>query len=106
LETRQVFGAKTSVCNFDILGETLKLLAVKDSQIPSHLVLRQVDDVLVVTPKDSSLTEVFATTYKDIADKLNVKMAPDCSLNIKAFTCQVRGKVLASCLTHLTSRGD
>ncbi|MFN9906031.1 MAG: hypothetical protein ACK56F_07895, partial [bacterium] len=33
VETRQIFGAKTSVCNYDILGETLKLLALLESQV-------------------------------------------------------------------------
>jgi hypothetical protein len=37
VETRQVFGAKMPVCNYDIVGETLKLLALIDSQVPGYL---------------------------------------------------------------------
>jgi len=36
VETRQIFGAKTSVCNYDIVGETLKLLALLHCTIPHH----------------------------------------------------------------------
>jgi hypothetical protein len=94
VETRQVFGAKTSVCNYDILGATLKLIAELDCAIPAHLALRQVDDVPVISPAGSSLTEEFSEKYKKLAEELNVKLAPDCPLNEKAFTNQVRGKVL------------
>ncbi len=40
------------------------------------------------------LTEEFSEKYKKVAEELNVKLAPDCPLNEKAFTNQVRGKVL------------
>jgi hypothetical protein len=39
VETRQIFGAKTSVCNYDIVGETLRLLAVLESGVPGKYVL-------------------------------------------------------------------
>jgi hypothetical protein len=94
VETRQVFGAKTSVCNYDIVGETLKLIALIESKIPATFVLRQVDDVPVVAPGDSGLCENFSATYKRVCGELNVKLAPDCPLMDKAFTCQKRGKVL------------
>jgi len=94
VETRQVFGAKTSVCNFGIVGETLKLLALCESVIPPYLVLRQVDDVPLCAPNGSGLCEDFSATYKNLCADLNVKLAPDCPLSDKAFTNQVRGKVL------------
>jgi hypothetical protein len=94
VETRQVFGARTSVCNYDIVGETLKLLALLESGIPPAFVLRQVDDVPAVAPAGSGLCERFSETYKKVCNDLNVKLAPDCPLLDKAFTCQTRGKVL------------
>jgi hypothetical protein len=94
VETRQVFGAKTSVCNYDIVGETLKLIALIESEIPATFVLRQVDDVPVVAPEKSGLCENFSATYKKVCGELNVKLAPDCPIMDKAFTCQKRGKVL------------
>jgi hypothetical protein len=89
-----VFGAKTSVCNYDILGAPLKLLAQLDCSIPARLAMMQVDDVPVISPAGSGLTEEFSEKYKGIAEELNVQLAPDCPLNEKAFTNQVRGKVL------------
>ncbi len=94
VETRQVFGARTSVCNYDIVGETLKLLALLESGIPPAFVLRQVDDVPAVAPAGSGICERFSKTYKKVCNDLNVKLAPDCPLMDKAFTCQTRGKVL------------
>jgi len=94
VETRQVFGAKTSVCNYDIVGETLKLLSVIESGIPAGFVLRQVDDVPVVAPGESGFCEKFSETYKKVCNELNVNLAPDCPMMDKAFTCQHRGKVL------------
>jgi hypothetical protein len=57
VKTRQVFGAKTSVCNYDILGETLKMLAVFEAGIPSHLIMRQVDDVPSISPEHHGFSE-------------------------------------------------
>jgi hypothetical protein len=94
VETRQVFGAKTSVCNYDNLGETLKLLAILECNIPPNLVLRQVDDVPSVAPADTFICENFSAVYRMICKKLNVKLAENCPLNDKAFEVQVRGKVL------------
>ncbi len=95
LETRQVFGAKTSVCNYDILGKTLKLLALLESDIPHHLVLWQVDDVPSVAPAGSGLCEDFSRKYRKLCKDLNVELAENCPLLDKAFECQHRGKVLS-----------
>jgi hypothetical protein len=94
VETRQVFGAKTRVCNYDNLGETLKLLAMLECNIPPNLVLRQVDDVPTVAPADTNICEDFSVAYRRTCEKLNVKLAKNCPLNDKAFEVQVRGKVL------------
>jgi len=94
VETRQIFGAKTSVCNYDILGETLKLLALLNSNIPHHLVIRQVDDVPTVAPAHTGWCENFSESYRKICNELNVELAPNCPLLDKAFENQQRGKVL------------
>jgi hypothetical protein len=94
VETRLIFGAKTSVSNYDIIGETLKLLAVIESGVPPCMIMRQVDDVPVAAPKDSGLCEKFSETYKNVCADCNVELAPDCPLNDKAFTNETRGKVL------------
>jgi hypothetical protein len=94
VETRQIFGAKTSVCNYDIVGETIKLLTMLQCDTPRHLILRQVDDVPVVGSSGSVHCEQFTETYKSVCAELHVQLAEDCPLNDKAFSCQKRGKVL------------
>jgi hypothetical protein len=48
--TRLMFYASNSVCKYDIVIETLKVMAISESDIPSELVLRQIEDVPVVSP--------------------------------------------------------
>jgi hypothetical protein len=93
-ETRLVFGASNSVCNYDIVGETLKVLALADSDIPVELVLRQEDDVRVVSPESSGWCEQFSNNYKDLCSFVNVELAENCPKNEKAFENQKRRKVL------------
>jgi hypothetical protein len=93
-ETRLVFGASNSVCNYDIIGDTLKVLALAESEIPAELVLRQIDDVPVVSPENSNWCEDFSAKYKQLCEFANVELAENCPLNEKAFENQKRGKVL------------
>ena len=51
-ENRQIFGARSAVPNFDILGNTLKCVSVAKSKIPNDLVHRQLDDVPSACPED------------------------------------------------------
>jgi hypothetical protein len=94
-ETRLVFGASNSVCNYDIVGETLKVLAFDDSDIPAELVLRQVDNVPVVSPESLGWCEQFSNNYKDLCSFATVELAENCPKNEKAFEDQKRGKVLS-----------
>ena len=94
VETQQIFGAKTSVCNFDIFGHTVLDLALARCDIVKSLVFRRLDDIPVVSPFHTSWCEDFSVTYKDVCNKLNVKLAPDCPNNEKAFSNQTQGRVL------------
>ena len=93
-ETTQMFGARTSVSNFDIVGNTILTLATRLTDIPRFLVHRQLDDVPVVGPENSSWCENFTETYADICQKIKVETAPDCPLKDKAFRNSRSGKVL------------
>jgi hypothetical protein len=53
VELRQMFGAASSVQNFDILANTVKTLALARCKIPSRFVHRQLDDVPLVAPANS-----------------------------------------------------
>jgi hypothetical protein len=52
--TRLMFNASNSVCKYDIVIGALKVMAISESDIPSELILRQVDDVPVVSPEGTS----------------------------------------------------
>ena len=93
-ETTQVFGARTSVSNFDIVGNTILTLATKIAVIPRFLVHRQLDDVPVVGPEKSGWCENFTATYAEICEKIKVEVAPDCPMKDKAFRNSNTGKVL------------
>ncbi|MFN9955274.1 MAG: hypothetical protein ACK55I_19435, partial [bacterium] len=64
VETKQIFGAITSVSNFDQLGKTVLDITLDRSQIPKRLVHRQLDDVPVVGPKSSGWCEEFSSNYE------------------------------------------
>jgi hypothetical protein len=88
------FGGKPSVQNFDIVGATIKELALTKCEIPAKLVHRQLDDVPVVAPEKTRWCQEFSTTYTELCKEINMELAPDCKNNDKAFTCQKKGKVL------------
>jgi len=95
VETRQIFGAKTAVCNFDILGNTLLELALLDCEINPAFVHRQLDDVPIVCPK-SKITwcKEFVKNYKECCNSVGVDLAVDDPNKEKAFFCTREGKVL------------
>jgi hypothetical protein len=95
IETKQIFGAITSVANFDQLGRTVLYLTLSKCKIPRKLVHRQLDDVPVVAPAGSGMCEEFSTKYREICEEINIPLAPDCPNRDKAFTNETSGKVLA-----------
>ena len=93
-ENRLIFGVISSVCNYDIFGNTVECLAISDSSIPSNFVHRQLDDVPVVGPANKDWCSSFSCAYKKLCDEIGVKLAPDCEKFEKAFTNSTFGKVL------------
>ena len=57
VELSLVFGSVNSVEAFDNLGELVLNLACLSSKFPKNLTHRTLDDVPVVSPKDSGLTK-------------------------------------------------
>jgi hypothetical protein len=94
IELRMIFGARTAMAHYDILGNTVEKLAIIDSGIPRHFVSRAIDDQPVATPANSSWGEKFVSSYKKICKELNIELAEDCTRCDKAFTNTKRGKVL------------
>jgi hypothetical protein len=95
VETRQIFGARTSVCNFDMLGAVILVLVIIQCNILKKLVHRQLDDVPIVVPfhKKQWCTE-FITKYRKTCQDVGIELADDCPLSDKAFSCTQYGKVL------------
>jgi len=56
--------------------------------------MRQVDDVPVVSPKDTSWCKTFSEVYTEICREANIELAKNCPQLDKAFFLQNRGKVL------------
>jgi hypothetical protein len=94
LETQMIFGASPSVSNFDQLSNTLVEIVVASEGIPRRLVNRTLDDISIVSPKDSNFAMVFGTAFKELCKKTNVLLAENCPKNEKAFELQKKGIVL------------
>ena len=93
-ENRQIFGVKSAVPNFDILGNTLKCIPLAQCDIPRELVHRQLDDTPTVGPSNTVWCEQFSTKYKKLCEEVGIALAPDCPKGEKAFTNKNFGKVL------------
>jgi hypothetical protein len=94
METRQMFGSKASVQNYDILGNTIVSLVLSDCKILRKQVLRQLDDTPAVAPRDSGWSEEFSMKYKSLCKDINLELADPCPNFDKAFDCSTKGKVL------------
>ena len=60
VEIKQIFGAISSVSNYDQLGRTVLDITLSKCEIPKKLVHRQLDDVPVVAPANSGWCEQFS----------------------------------------------
>jgi hypothetical protein len=93
-DTTTVFGSKAAPASFDPLPETMVNIACTLGKIPKNSVHRQLDDVPIVSPRGSNLTERFTNLYVQISEKINVPLAPNCERHEKAFGPSTYGTVL------------
>jgi hypothetical protein len=94
VETKQIFGAKPAVPNFDKFGNTILAIVMSQTQIPRFYVHRTLDDVPIVSPKNTNWGEEFVSKYLNTCRQLNVKVTSSCPNFEKAFTHSSFGKVL------------
>jgi hypothetical protein len=94
IETKQIFGARTAVANYDILGNTVRTLVLTNCDIPGKYVHRHLDDIPVVGPEKSGWCQQFTDEFRKFAEDINMKLAPDCPMLEKAFSNSKTGKVL------------
>jgi len=93
-ESAQMFGARTAVANYDILGNTLLSICMAEHESKTIQAFRQLDDVPIIGVKGSSDCESFSASYKSLCEDANIRLAEDCPLRDKAFSNETEGKVL------------
>jgi hypothetical protein len=94
-DTTTVFGSKAAPAGFDVLPETIVNIVCTLENIPKTCVHRQLDDVPVVSPKGSGLTDRFVSRYKTVCAELKIPLAPYCDRREKAFGPGTYGTVLS-----------
>ncbi len=94
IELSQIFGAKSAVPNYDQSGHTVTDLAIIASNTPEDLVFRHLDDTPTVGPANKQYCQNFSREFVNICTELNLKLAPNCPNNEKAFCNETFGKVL------------
>jgi hypothetical protein len=94
VENRQIFGAKTSVPNFDVFANSIKTLANANLKIPEKFFHRTLDDIPLVAPQYNNWCIKFSEKLISICSELNVPLATECPNSEKAFVCTNYGKVL------------
>jgi hypothetical protein len=94
LDTTTVFGSKVAPASFDPLPETIVNITCCIKKIPKQWIHRQLDDVPIVSPKGSGITETFTKGYAKICADLGVPLAENCPNHEKAFGPSTFGTVL------------
>ncbi len=89
-----MFGACSSVQNFDVVANTIKTLAKVHCSIPTRFVLRQLDDTPIVAPEGSGWCEEFLESYQDLCKNIGLELASACPKFDKSFGPTKLGKVL------------
>ena len=92
MEVRLIFGAGSSVPNYDDLHQTVSDIVKILSQTDRQFLHRTLDDQVVVTPT-LELNQHFISSYLDLAKKINLPLA-DTSGEDKAFLYRTSGNVL------------
>jgi hypothetical protein len=93
-ETQQIFGAETSVSNFDCLGKTVQSIIIAECGVPEKSSPRQLDDTIKVDHHKSNKCQEFTEKYVSCCKELNIKLAANCERKEKAFENSHYGKIL------------
>ena len=94
LDTSTVFGSKAAPANFDCLADTVVNIVCSETGVDKKWIHRQLDDVPVVSKKQSNLTERFVNKYREVCGELNIPLAEECPNHEKAFGPSTYGTVL------------
>ena len=92
IEVRLIFGAKSSVPNYDDFHDTVSDIVKIKSHTDRQFLARTLDDQITITPSiDENRT--FIQTYLDLAKRINLPLA-DMHGTDKAFLYRTSGTVL------------
>jgi len=94
IELKEVFGAVTSVCNFDRVANTITLLTSLEAKVPWRWILRCLDDIVVIGPSGTGYSQNFGAALMNLSKDANVLLADICPRNEKSFVNQTEGVVL------------
>ena len=75
IEVRLIFGAKSSVPNYDDFHDTVSDIVKVKSGMDRQFLARTLDDQIVLTPSIAE-NKAFIQTYLDLAKKINLPLAP------------------------------
>ena len=90
----KVFGCKEAPAGFDSLPETIVNIICCLYKIPKQNIQRQLDDVPMVSARESGLTQKFHDAYEKICRDTNIPLAKPCGKHEKAFGPSTFGTVL------------
>ena len=88
-----VFGTASSPGLYDRLAKVVLDLALAVSKFPRDMVCQYLDDVCAAAPAGSGALERFRLAYRQVADQLGVRLAPEDDPD-KAFAPSTVGTVL------------
>lgn len=92
VETSQIFGARSSVPNYDRFHKSFSDLVAATTNIDPYFLARQLDDQIVITPT-MDLNEKFVNEYTTLAGLINLPLAPT-DVPDKAFCFKQQGVIL------------
>jgi hypothetical protein len=107
-----VFGSQAAPACFDCLPETIVNIICCQNKITRKWIPRQLDDVPIVSPKESGWTNLFYEKYQNICKEINVPLAENCIKHEKAFGLSTFGTELYKFLhrkngmVHLRGEGE
>jgi hypothetical protein len=94
VETQQIFGSQKVVENFDRLGNTIQRISVIESGRNPSWVPRKLDDVICISPANSSCCKNFSDTFRTNCSTMKIPLATTFPKFEKAFYCSKYGKIL------------
>jgi hypothetical protein len=76
MELCLIFGASSSVGNYDRAAKVVLDIVLQISIFPQQLVCQHLDDVYAAAPRGSPALAMFEATYRDVASQVGVRLAP------------------------------